>query len=41
MNQSLPKNMKSVFLLFNTDMFTDEGSSPSAVTEFPLQEKEI
>jgi hypothetical protein len=31
--------MKSVFVLFNTDMFTDEGSSPPTVAKFPLQDK--
>jgi hypothetical protein len=43
MSPSLPNaltsnNIKSRFFPSNTDMFTDEGFSPSAVTDFPLDD---
>jgi hypothetical protein len=45
-NKITPKNIKYAFLVtglwqVNTDMFNDEDSSPSAVTDRPLIDRKI
>jgi hypothetical protein len=37
-NALTPKNIKSGFVLLQTNMFTDEDFSPYAVTDLPLQD---